>query len=74
MYSRIVLVRFHICPLLWGEGGRHVSKGVDLVVEKAQLGRSYEHGEEPIGEWQKRQKTKGFYGGYTALCGREDHI
>ena len=28
MYSRIVFVRFQICPLLWGEGGRHVSKGV----------------------------------------------
>jgi hypothetical protein len=30
------------------------------VVEKAQLGRSYEHGEEPIGERQKRQKTKNY--------------
>ena len=30
------------------------------MVEKAQLGRSYEHGEEPIGERQERQKTKNY--------------
>ena len=64
-------MRFQICPLLWGEGGRHVpKKGVDLVVEKPQLGRSYEHGEEPIGERQKRQKrqkTKNYSTGLHGL-------
>ena len=42
------------------------------MVEKAQLGRSYEHGEEPIGERRKRQKTKDYpnrRGLFTGLHG-----